>query len=41
MVVLALILSESWRWIAGGVWTVGVIVVMKIAWPPPQEASAD
>jgi len=41
LVVVVLILSESWRWIAAGVWTVGVLVFMEIAWPPPQEASAD
>ena len=37
MFVAALLLTDSWRWVAAGAWPVAVAVAFMLLWPQPEQ----
>jgi hypothetical protein len=38
MIVLGVLLTDSWRWVAAGAWPVAVVVLLTLVWPAAEEA---
>lgn len=38
MILLGVVLTDSWRWVAAGAWPVVVVVLLTLVWPGAEEA---